>query len=35
MIFVFLFLTLLCLLQGSRFIYLTTTDSNLFLFIAE
>ena len=34
MIFVFLFLTSLCL-TGSRFIYLIRTESNLFLFMAE
>ena len=34
MIFVFLFLTSLCI-TGSRFIHLTRTDSNLFLFMTE
>ena len=33
-IFIFLFLTSLCV-TGSRFIHLTTTDLNLFLFMAE
>ena len=34
MTFVYLFLTSLCI-TGSRFIHITLTDSNLFLFMAE
>ena len=35
MIFTFLFLTHFTLYNGSRFIHLIRTDSNVFLFIAE